>query len=478
MTLPPPNAGPPLPIAILGGGISGLAAAHRLTELLPGWPIKLYEASPMLGGVLHTEHSANYLIEHSADNFLTRLPWAKELCERVGLASELLPTEASLRRALVVNRGQVVPVPEAFVLMSARKLWPVLSSPVLSLAGKLRLAMEPFIAKRTDTTDESVASFARRRLGIEAFERLVQPLVAGIYTADPELLSMQATLPQFVEMEQKFGSLWRGTRGQATGTDSGAQYSAFVAPRGGMGQLVDAIAERLPTGCVELSTPIERVEATESGAWQLQTTSGEVIDASAVIVATPAPRAARLLSQVDEPLSTLLESIKLASTAIVVLGVERAQVATPIPGFGFVVPQVERRQIIAASFSSLKFPDRAPEGRLLIRVFIGGALQPELLDCNDTELVALARQELADLVGLSGEPDFTEVVRWPASMPQYHVRHLDRVEQIEQLTAQHPGLALAGNAYRGVGIPQCIRSGEQAAQQIADYLLISSAATR
>ncbi|WP_442482013.1 protoporphyrinogen oxidase [Aeoliella sp. SH292] len=464
-------AGSKPPIAIVGGGISGLAAAHRLTELLPDWPIKLFEASSRLGGVLHTEHAEGYLIEHSADNFLTRLPWAKELCERVGIAKELLPTEPSLRRALVVNRGQVVPVPEAFVLMSARKLWPVLTSPVLSAAGKLRLAMEAFVAKRTDSTDESVASFARRRLGREAFEQLVQPLVAGIYTADPELLSMQATLPQFVEMEQKFGSLWRGTRGQASGTDSGAQYSAFVAPRGGMGQLVDAIAERLPPGSVELNTAIERVQQTDSGAWQLQTTSGQRIEAAAVVIATPAPRAAKLLSLVDEPLSKLLGSIRLASTAIVVLGVERAQVAKPIPGFGFVVPQVEGRQIIAASFSSVKFPDRAPDGRLLIRVFIGGALQPELLERSDAELVSLARQELRELVGLTGEPDLTNVVRWPASMPQYHVGHLDRVMQIEQLTAQHPGLAIAGNAYRGVGIPQCIRSGEQAAQQIADHLL-------
>jgi oxygen-dependent protoporphyrinogen oxidase len=471
--MPPssPNAESKLPIAIIGGGVSGLAAAHRLTELLPGWPVKLYEAASRLGGVLYTEHADGYLIEHSADNFLTRLPWAKELCERVGLADELLPTEPSLRRALVVNRGHVVPVPEAFVLMSARKLWPVLTSPVLSMAGKLRLAMEPFVAKRVDSTDESVASFARRRLGREAFERLVQPLVAGIYTADPELLSMQATLPQFVEMERAHGSLWRGTRGQAKGTDSGAQYSAFVAPRGGMGQLVDAVAARLPAGCVEFNTPIERVEQLASGGWRLQTASGSVHEAAGVIVATPAPRAATLLTPVDEPLSMLLAGIELASTAIVVLGVERNQIARPIPGFGFVVPQIEGRQIIAASFSSLKFPGRAPDGHLLIRVFIGGALQPELLERSDAELVTLARQELAVLVGFAGEPELIEVVRWPASMPQYHVGHVERVDKIEQLVTKHRGLAIAGNAYRGVGIPQCIRSGEQAAQRIADYLV-------
>lgn len=470
MPQPPHHDRSKLPIAIIGGGISGLAAAHRLGELLPDWPLKLYEASPQLGGVLQTVHRDGYLIEQSADNFLTRLPWARALCERLGLADQLLPTEPSLRRALVVNRGQVVPVPEAFVLMSARRLWPVLTSPVLNAAGKLRLAMEPFVAARRETTDESVASFARRRLGDEAFRRLVQPLVAGIYTADPELLSMQATLPQFVEMEHTYGSLWRGARGQVTSSDSGAQYSAFVAPRRGMEQLISAIAARLPTGCVELNTPIERVAQPTTGNWQLETLGGETHNAAAVIVATPAPHASRLLAGESLLLSELLASIELASTAIVVLGVERTQVARPLPGFGFVVPQVEGRKIIAASFSSLKFPDRAPTERLLIRVFVGGALQPELLELSDAELVTLVRQELGELVALTGEPELAEVVRWPTSMPQYHVGHLDLVVQIEQLAAKHTGLALAGNAYRGVGIPQCIRSGEQAAEHITHFL--------
>lgn len=462
---------PPCQVAIIGGGISGLAAAYRLQELVPAANLRLLEASNRLGGILQTVRQGDYLVETSADNFITKLPWAEDLCRRVGIAGDLLPTDPALRRALVVSHGRVVRVPEAFVLMSAGRLTPILTSPVLSLAGKLRLALEPFVKSRQEVSDESVGSFARRRLGREAFERLVQPLVAGIYTADPEKLSMQATMPQFVEQETQYGSLWRAQRGAAQATDSGARYSAFVAPRLGMSQLVDALAEQLSPGTVQLNSPVDRLSfAADEPSWQLHNLDGTTLRASAVIVATPAGKASALLSGVDEKLSSLLAGIQHASTAVVVLGVRRDQIRQPIEGFGFVVPKVEGRKIIAASFSSLKFPGRAPEDRLIVRVFIGGALQAELAHFPDDELRALAQRELRDLVGLTGEAEFTLVCRWKDSMPQYHLGHLDRVDRIESQVAHHPGLQLAGNAYRGVGVPQCVHSGEQAAERVADYL--------
>lgn len=471
---PPPHSGnkPTTRIAVIGGGISGLAAAHRLGEIRPECEVQVLEASPQLGGVLQTVRQGDYLIETAADNFITKLPWAEELCERLGLADELLPTEPSLRKALVVSRGKIEPVPQAFVLMSAGKLWPLVTTPILSLPGKLRLALEPLVARRrdpSDPSDESVASFVRRRLGNEAFERLVQPLVAGIYTADPERLSMRAAMPKYFEQEQQYGSLWRGRRLEKSTTESGARYGAFVAPKLGMGQLVTTLAERLPQDAIKCNTPVRSVMPAGS-AWRVELADGQSSEYTGVVLATPAPHVAESVNAFAPELAASLGKIEYSSVAIAVLAVARRDIAKPLRGFGFVVPSVERRRIIAASFASLKFPGRAPDDQVLVRVFIGGALQPELLEGDDKQLISLAREELGDLIGLGGEPAYQSVFRWPASMPQYHLGHHSLVDRIEQLVAQQPGLELAGNAYRGVGIPQCIRSGELAAERILSQL--------
>lgn len=461
------------PIAILGGGITGLAAAHRLTELQPRRRWKLFEAGPRLGGVLQTVERDGWRVELSADNFLTRDPWATDLCRRVGLENELLPTDAARRRALVVSRGQIREVPEGFVLMAPRKLGPTLATPLLSLRGKLRLLREPFVARRRSEADESVAGFCRRRLGDEVFERIVQPLVGGIYTADPDRLSMAAAFPQFVRQEREHGSLYRAARAAAEPTSdasSGARYGLFVAPRGGFEQLIGAIAARLPDDRVALNTPVSDCEPTGDG-WRLRGADGAALGAfAAVVVALPASAAAQTVGGFDGALGDELSSIAYAGASIVCLGVRDEQIAAAPNGFGFVVPAIERREILAASFASYKFPGRAPEGRTLIRVFVGGALQPELADRDDDALIAIARRELADLVGLSGEPELRFVARWPRRMPQYHVGHVQRVERIERAARRWPGLVLAGAAYRGVGVPQCVRSGEQAAERVLEQV--------
>jgi protoporphyrinogen/coproporphyrinogen III oxidase len=469
---PPSPSGRPRRVAVIGGGISGLAAAHRVTELDAAAEVTLLGASSRVGGILQTDRRDGWLIERSADMFTTREPWALDLSRRVGIADELIETDARYRRAFVVCRGKLVPVPEGFTLMSPAKIWPIVKTPLLSPLGKLRLAWEYFTPARPDNADESLESFVVRRFGREAFDRLIQPLIGGIYTADPTKLSMAATLPQFLELERKHGSLIRGmgrkgpeNRGQGTGGTSGARYGLFVAPREGMQRLVDAVVARLPAGCVRLNSPVERIE--RGAPWRLFVRGQEAPELfDEVILAAPGAVSSRLLRMVDAELASLIERIPHAGCSVAVLGVRRDQVKHPLDGFGFVVPTVEKRRIIAGSMASVKFPGRAPEGKVLLRVFVGGALQPELGELPDDEIRQLVLDELRELIGLSGEPEFCEVVRWLGMMPQYHVGHLDLVAKIEARAAAIPHFALAGNAYRGVGIPFCIHSGEQAAERI------------
>lgn len=473
---PPLSPSPQRRIAIIGGGISGLAAANRLRELLPDAQITLFEGSDRLGGILQTIERDGYLIERSADMFTTREPYALELCQRIGLADELINTDPRYRRAFVVHRGRLVPVPEGFTLMSPAKVWPVLRTPLLSPLGKLRLAWDYFIPGKKDDADESLASFATRRFGKEAFERLIQPLIGGIYTADPDCLSMQATLQQFVDFEKKYGSLIRAmrtTQAKAKGKskDSGARYGQFLAPRLGMSQLIRAVADQLPPDCIQLRTRVERIERTSAGSaaqWCLFLDhSPAPLPFDDLIVAAPAYACPPLLERIAPNLSSLIQKIPHAGCSVVVLGYPKSQIEHPLNGFGFVAPRIEQRRIIAGSLASVKFAGRAPDGRVLLRVFVGGALQPELNQLDDTELQQLVRGELKELLGVSGDPDFCLINRWLGVMPQYHVGHVALAAQIDAAATALPHFALAGNAYHGVGIPFCIHSGEQAAERIA-----------
>ncbi|HEX5446154.1 MAG TPA: protoporphyrinogen oxidase, partial [Pirellulales bacterium] len=332
----------PKHVVVVGGGITGLAAAHRLLELDPAIEVTLLEAGPRLGGVLYTIKRDGLLIEQSADNFITSVPWAVDLCRRVGLGEALIPTASENRGALVVHDGRLVRVPPGFMLLAPARIWPLVSTPLLSLRGKLRLLAEYFVPRRKLAGDESLASFARRRLGREAFERIVQPMVGGIYTADPEKLSLNATLPRFVEMEQRYGSLIRGARaaakrgGGSASAESGARYNLFVTPQAGLTSLVDAIAARLPAGSVRLNSPVEKI-APLDGTWQV-TLSGDdqpKLTCDAVIVTAAAPRAAEMLREFDPALGVELARIEYAGTSIVSLAWRREQIAHPLDGFGF-----------------------------------------------------------------------------------------------------------------------------------------------
>ena len=459
--------------AVIGGGITGLAAAHRLTELNPGASVTLLEAGDQLGGSLRTIDRDGFLIEQGADSFITNVPWALDLCGRVGMADQLISTNPVHRGAAVVRRGRLYKLPAGFQLMATPRVWPILTSPILSLPGRWRMASERFISPRTEEREESLAEFASRRLGREAFEWLVEPLISGIFTADARRLSVAAVVPQFVEMERRWGSLTRGMRQRPAteaGNDpavTGARYGLFSAPRQGMRKLVEAVAARLPAQSIETECPISGISVMHDGRWQLTLSKGsERRCYDGVILAVAAPVAAQLVRDELPELGALLADIEYVSSTVVSLTYRSEQVTRPVDCFGLVVPAAEQRSILAASFSSNKFPERAPQGRLLIRVFLGGALRPELAELPDNELSCLATNELRELLGIVGEPGFCQVTRWQRAMPQYNIGHLERVGNIKRQIDRIDGLQLAGNAYQGVGIPQCVYSGERAAERL------------
>ncbi len=467
-------------VGIVGGGVSGLATAYYLRQRLPAARIHLWEASSRLGGALYTQWIDGYCVEGGADMFITNVPWAVELCRRLDV--ELVGTNPEHRGAFVVHRGRVVPIPEGFAVMMPTRLWPLLTTPLLSWRGKLRLLAEPLVPPRWDRRDESLADFAVRRMGREAFEHLVQPLVAGIYAADARRLSMQAALGRFVQMERRYGSLgaawWHSrtgpSRSRANGSGSGARYGLFVAPRQGMEQLVHRLAEQLPQDAIHRQSPVAEVKRCGKG-WRVLCQTGNqasptATEVDALVLAVPAHRAAGLLRHHDAELAGLLDRIPYGSAAVVCFAVRLEQLPEPPRGFGFVVPEVEQRQVLAVSFSSVKFPHRAPPGGLLVRVFIGGERLQPLLEHSDERLQQIAWDEVSQLCGWSAKPLWHRVFRWPRAMAQYHVGHLELVRQIRHRLKAQPRLALVGNAYDGVGVPFCIRGAQQAAAQLAQEL--------
>jgi len=468
-------------LVVVGGGITGLAAAHRALELAHEKKIDLevliLEGSRRLGGVISTRKIEGFLVEDGPDGFITEKPWALELCARLDLGARLIPTGTSHRSVYVVRRGVLQPLPEGFFLMVPTRLGPVLRSPIFSSRGKARLALEPLIPRRRENTDESLASFVRRRLGQEVLDRVAQPLVGGIYGADPEELSLAATLPRFLERERQSGSILRAIWSEqrrlppTAKAASGARYGLFVSFREGMQEIVDALHSRLPEGAVKLETKVARLDRNPpDGDWLVITQDNEKIRSDGVILTMPAYSAAGVLSESAPELSAKLKSISYTSTATVNLAYRRQDIPHPLDAFGVVVPAIEKRSIMACTFSSVKYPGRAPDGFVLLRAFVGGALQAAELERDDAGIEAAVRRELSDLLGISAAPLFCRVRRYPNSMPQYRVGHLDLIRNIDHDLNHLPALAVAGGAYGGVGIPDCVRSGEKAAEKIVNEL--------
>ena len=472
-------------VTVIGGGVSGLAAANHLRRIAPEIKVRLLEAGPRLGGVIQTTKKDGFLIEGAADNFITTSPTAIQLCKDIGLGDELISTNPNERGAMVLSRGKLEKIPEGFVVMAPSRIWPLLATKILSPIGKLRSGCEIFVPRKRATDDESLKSFVCRRFGTEMFERLVQPLVGGIYTADPSRLSVGATMPRFIELEQKHGSLIRGmmrqrrSKKQPNGKSGGARYSQFMTLHGGMSRLIDALGESLPEDSVQLKCPVQCIVPNGVN-WSIASGGNASVchESDAVIVATPANHASRMLAPVDEALSEELGGIEYASCAVVSLAFRRDQIGHDLSSFGFVVPQIENHLILSCSFSSVKYQGRAPDGTVLMRVFIGGACQSGLLRMPNLQLLELAQWEISELLGIQGEPLLRHITRQTHAMPQYHVGHTERIARINGRLKSFPTLALAGNSLNGVGVPGCIESGQQAAERIVDALRDESSVVR
>jgi len=448
-------------VAVVGGGLSGLAAAHHLGEIAPAAEVVVFEAAPRAGGIVSTARDGAFVLEEGPDSFLTEKPEALALVRRLGLEDRLQGTQPGFRNSFVVRHGRLVPTPPGFYLLAPMRLGPVLASPLFSLQGKLRMALEPFVARnpanRDDSYDESLGSFVTRRLGRETLERIAQPMVGGIYGADPDELSLAATFPRFLALEREHGSVLRGLARTRETRASGARYGLFAALEGGMQALVDALLQRLPH--VRTGAPVRTLVPRGPGFL----VDGESFDA--VVLAVPARVASALVAPFDRPLAEALDAFGAGSSATVSLAYRSGALAHPLDGAGFVVPRAEALGgVIGGSFTHRKFEGRAPEGSALVRLFF----TDEAAELEPDVLAARAHAAAVRLLGAREPAQSSHVARWPGGMPRYRVGHLARVRSAFDGAARHAGLALAGNSYTGVGIPDCIRSGEEAARALAD----------
>ncbi len=413
-------------IVVVGGGITGLAAAHRLREL--DVPFTVLEADARVGGHIRTETIDGHVLEAGPDSLMLTKPAGFALCEKLGLGDDVERIEAGRGRIQILHRGRLRDVPEGFLMMAPTRLGPVARSSLFSLAGKLRMAVEPFVPARSGERDESLGSFVTRRFGREVLEHVAEPILASLFTADADRLSLGATLPRFVEMERRHGSVIRAFAAarrdrQRIEGRHGSSYSNVAAVKGGLGRIIDAIVARLPAGSIRTGVQIERVVAPlEAPRWEIEVSGAETIRADAVIFACPSWATASLLAGVDAGLAAELDRLEYASCATVNLAYRKEDVGRPPSSFGFFVPRLERPPLLAVSFVSVKFPDRAPADRVLLRAFLGGALHPGAVDQDEEALARAAHDALRPLLDLRADPVLSRTTRFPRAMPQYRRR--------------------------------------------------------
>ena len=456
-------------VAIIGGGISGLSAALALEEARStSIPIEytLFEASPRLGGVLVTDHVDGCLVEAGPDSFITEKPWAANLCRKIGLGDQLIGSNDQDRKTYILVKGKLVVMPDGLMFMVPTKILPTVFSPLFSVRTKLKMAAEWFHPPHRASQDETVAEMVERHYGPEMVDRLADPLLSGVYGGEASQLSVRAVLARFAEMEAKHGSLGRAllaARKKIAGASKKPAPPLFTSLRDGMQQMVDAIVSRLDARSLRPSTPVQSV-ISQDGGWTVSA-GYESDHFNALVLATPAPAAAELLRMNDEKLADELGEIRYSSSVTVTLGYDEKVRRSLPPGFGFLVPRSEGRRMLAATFVHNKFPHRAPENRAIVRCFLGGARDEQILNASDTEILRTVRSELKQIIKLEAEPLFTRVYKWKGAMAQYSVGHLDRLQRIETRRRNLSGLALAGNAFNGIGVPDCVRSGTEAAAQ-------------
>ena len=455
------------PVAIVGGGISGLSTAYYLAQA--GIPSTLIEARPRLGGVIQTEHVEGCVVEGGPDSFLSMKPAAMELIRDLGLADEVIGSNDHLRVTYVWKGGRLVPLPDGMQLMVPTKLVPLLTTRLLSWHTKLRMGMELFHPPGRHPEDQSVADFITAHYGAEAVDYLAEPLLSGIYGGSPSALSISSVLPRFVELEAKYGSLTKGVLAEMNANQAQPnRLPLFRTLKSGLGQLVSALTTRLAGHATVLHRRAEAVEQT-GGGFRIRLDDGW-LDCAQLVLACEAHNAATLAGSLDGRLADLLGSVPYGSSMTVALGFPNTAFPRPLDGFGFLVPKRERRRLVACTWVGAKFSHRVPSGTTLLRCFLGGMDDGAILAESDHAIVAAVVDELRGIVGLRAEPAFSRIFRWPRSMAQYTVGHAARLAEIEARTAAIPGFQLAGNAYTGIGIPDCIRLGKQAAEAVSKAL--------
>jgi oxygen-dependent protoporphyrinogen oxidase len=454
-------------VAIIGGGISGLSAAYYLAQA--GVPSTLIEARPRLGGVIQTEHAEGCVIESGPDSFLSAKPAAMELIREVGLADEVIGSNDRARVTYIRKRGRLVPMPDGLQLMVPTKLMPLLTSRLLSWPTKFRMGMELFHPPGRHPEDQSVADFVAAHYGAEGVDYLAEPLLSGIFGGSPAALSISSVLPRYVELEAKYGSLTKGVLTEMKANQAqGSKPPLFRTLKGGLGQLISALGASAKSHTRILYRRAEAVECT-GGGFRIRLEDGS-LECAQAIVACEAHNAARLVGNLDGRLANLLTGIPYSSSMIVALAFPDSAFRKPLAGFGFLVPKCERGRLVACTVVGGKFSHRVPAGTTLLRCFLGGMDDGGILAESDSAIIATVVRELHEILGFEATPMFSRIFRWPNSMAQYVVGHGVRLAEIEARAAAIPGLQLVGNAYTGIGIPDCIRMGKQAAESISRVL--------
>ncbi len=479
----------PKRVVIVGGGIAGLSTAFALVEQAEAMGKTLHctvlEGHSAFGGKIVTNHVQGLVVEGGPDSFLTTKPSALALCDKLGLTSQLINTNQGDSRALTWSKGRLREFPQGLISMVPTQIGSLFRSGVLSWVGMMRMGAEWWIPARPETGgEETLAGFFSRRLGAEAFHRLIEPFVAGIYAGDANELSVAATFPHFVEMERTHGSLLKGALAMrrarsAYRQDAMSARTLFTTLRGGLGDVVTRLTDRLSVAGVSLRCGANVLTVSvprhaRDPRYRLALEGGETLEAEAVVLATPAHVSSELLRGIDREAATLLDRIPYASTITLSMAYAEQEVKDRLRGYGFVVPRIENRELIAATWSSMKWAGRAPSGQCLVRCYMGGRGREHLLDLDDAELTRRACRELEAMVGICGRPFHVEVYRWYRAMPQYILGHRDRVRRIRQHVTRYPGLYVTGAAYDGIGIPDCIRDAETTAHAVRTFLWTSS----
>ena len=450
-------------VAIVGGGISGLSTAYYLSKA--GIACTLIEARPRLGGVIATERIQDCIVEAGPDSFLSSKPWAMDLIRELGMETDVIASNDHQRKTFIRKHGRLVELPDGVQMLVPTKILPMATTSLVGWPAKLRMAFEYFRRPAAcGGHDRSVAEFVEEHYGREVVDYLAEPLLAGIYGGDPDQLSIESVLGRFVELERKYGSLTRGVLAERPAAHE-PRAPLFRTLRGGLGSLVDAVSRAAASHTKFLHHPAEAME--RAGAGFRLYVGGDWLVADRVVLASEAHQAAKLTGAVDARMAELLGSVGYSSSMTVALGFKRNEVQNQMRGFGFLVPKRERRKLLACTWVGNKFPGRVPEFLALARCFLGGAGGESTLTESDDAIVRAVREELREIAGITAEPVFARVFRWPRSMAQYTVGHAGRIRELQERLGSLPGLLVAGNAYHGIGIPDCVRMGKQAAERIA-----------